>query len=335
MAWNRILVGVVASLVVAGCGSHATPTRPPHAVTKPTGPPVRAHGLLLVQLGRGPHSSEGDVYLVDAAGGQPRLLVSAVDVGEEPRWSPDGRRVLVSVMRHGEDDLRSYPVAGGSPTEVSHLRGFEYQGQWSPDGTRVAFLLQRRGSDSDLYVAPAGGGHAHLLVRNADSLAWSPDGRLLAFAPGLESKLGAGLWAVPPSGGPPRSLGGTGGDHIMWGPGHRLAYGVGTISFSSEYLLTPAGEIDVGAVGAAQFLADGTLAFGADRRIGFLRPDGTRRTAPLPDRETSLAWSRDGRYLAFASAWTGRFYVARGDGSGWRGLDSLTDVSSIAWQPRP
>ncbi len=203
----------------------------------------------------------------------------------------------------------------------------------------MAFLAQRGLSDRDLYIVPATGGRPRLVVRHADGLAWSPSGRLIAFDPGLLYPVSdLSLLAVPASGGRPRTLGtGGSGQRIEWGQRWRFLYtSTGALLPHPTYFWTPRKEQKLGLVADPQFLRDGTVAFGRGRTISFLYPRGVRRSVDLPDRADSLAWSPDGRYLAFVSTSTGTVYVARGGGGGLRVLPLNLDTSHLrifGWQP--
>ena len=336
MARRAFLLGVVLALA-AGCGSSAKRAVSTEvAVAQHQGPPVRAHGQFLVTAGGGIGVSRGKLYLVDAATGRTRLLSGEPDILETPRWSPDGTSVLSSATRHGSDDLISYPVGGGEPENLTATnRDWEFNGRWSPDGTRIAYLLERKGSDNDLYVARADGGSRRMVARHVDGFAWSPDGRRLAFAPGLARNEGR-ILTVSVRGGRAKPLGPAGnGEFIAWGPHGQLLYKNGRNSLPT-HLWGKTGDRSLGYVNA-EFLPDGTVAFGSGRWIGFVRHGTARRTTRLIDRPTSYSWSADGRYLAYVSAWSGRVYVARADGTGIHRLPARLGTSQIevfGWRPR-
>jgi Tol biopolymer transport system component len=101
-------------------------------------------------------------------------------------WSPDGRSIAFTgvLTRTGGNHLYVVPSRGGSPREVVEESAFEFAPSWSPDGSRLAF------GDFEGHVRvvrPDGSrDRAIATLSNAEffDLAWSPDGRWIAFAAG-------------------------------------------------------------------------------------------------------------------------------------------------------
>jgi Tol biopolymer transport system component/DNA-binding SARP family transcriptional activator len=82
--------------------------------------------------------SAGSIYVVDALGGSPRLLVrpSRADGWVAyPTWSPDGRSIAYA------ENWAVYvmPAGGGAPKLISD-RMPAHSLAWSPDGNRIAFV---------------------------------------------------------------------------------------------------------------------------------------------------------------------------------------------------
>jgi Tol biopolymer transport system component len=101
----------------------------------------------------------------------------------EPAFSPEGKSVVFVSQRGGNWDLWISLVAAGSPVQITDTPEVESQPDWSPDGTRMAFTRRRKdGPGQDIYLMPALGGDALLLVEQASDPSWSPDGEWIAYA---------------------------------------------------------------------------------------------------------------------------------------------------------
>ncbi|MDB5308159.1 MAG: family peptidase [Gemmataceae bacterium] len=57
-----------------------------------------------------------------------------------PRWSPDGTRILFESNRSGTSQLWVVPVEGGEPKQLTTISTGAGNGIWSPDGSHVAFV---------------------------------------------------------------------------------------------------------------------------------------------------------------------------------------------------
>ena len=99
------------------------------------------------------------VYVVDAAGGRPRLLTN----GHTPSWSRDGRTIYFSANRTGRYEVWRIPQQGGEEVQVSDIGG-EYA-LLSPDGTTVYYRGPLRGAMSgELFARPVAGPPARLSI---------------------------------------------------------------------------------------------------------------------------------------------------------------------------
>jgi dipeptidyl aminopeptidase/acylaminoacyl peptidase len=205
-------------------------------------------GRSLAYLATPAGSDKVQVMVLDRRGGNARQLTHVSgDIGEYA-WSPDGKRLALS-MRQGEAGTAPKPLVIealhfkqdedgylGSGHE-RHLYLYDIDGKrldplttdahfnedlpaWSPDGRHIAFIRthetgpDRDGREDVEVIEAAVGAVPRSLVRpfapNAQKLAWSPDGRLVAYLQGLEPKFNAymqdHLCVVPAGGGAARPL---------------------------------------------------------------------------------------------------------------------------------
>jgi dipeptidyl aminopeptidase/acylaminoacyl peptidase len=132
----------------------------------------------------------------------------ALRVPTDPRLSPDGSRVLVTVQSAApkKDGYRHalwlVPARGeGVPRQLTIGARHDRHGRFSPDGRTVAFLSDRRllveedpeapkdpkerEDGQQVHLLPLEGGEARRLTdlpRGVDGFAWSPDGTKLVVA---------------------------------------------------------------------------------------------------------------------------------------------------------
>jgi hypothetical protein len=205
-------------------------------------------GRYLAFVAKPAGSDRGQIMLLDRRGGDARQLTSVTGEIGEYAWSPDGKRLAIA-MEQGDEEKLPKPIVIDArqfkQDEDGYLRAghgrhlylFDIESKridalttdpefnedlpaWSPDGRQIAFIrTNEKGPDqdgrTDIDVIDARpGATARNVVRpyapNTQTLAWSPDGTLIAYLQGLEPKFNAyiqdRLFVVPAAGDVPRSL---------------------------------------------------------------------------------------------------------------------------------
>ncbi|MDE0472932.1 MAG: prolyl oligopeptidase family serine peptidase [Gammaproteobacteria bacterium] len=163
--------------------------------------------------------SNQDVWVVPAAGGDPRALTpNTFDWRDtEPRWSPDGTRLAFVSDRNGFNNLGVLDAATGEATMLLTEDVEHSEPRWSPDGRWISFT---RNLDYDYHIfrIPAEGGEPEQLTHatgvNGGSRAtgqtrgghlWHPDGEHIVYTHSGPSRTGD-LWIIPVDGGEPRQI---------------------------------------------------------------------------------------------------------------------------------
>jgi dipeptidyl aminopeptidase/acylaminoacyl peptidase len=177
-----------------------------------------------------------DAYAWSPDGARLVLVIGEEDdstgVAKTDSTKPKTPKPIVLDRYHFKRDVAGYLGAGRSHLYVfdvaakkaEHLAGghFDYESPaWSPDGRSIAFVSKQgtddvdRHDNSDVWVVDARAGAApRRLTTFAGSdegpLAWSPDGRHVAYLQGIDPKYSAydlkRLAVVPAAGGAPRLL---------------------------------------------------------------------------------------------------------------------------------
>jgi TolB protein len=127
---------------------------------------------------------------------------------EYPAWSPDGTRIAFMSPGSGtfgggsEYDVYVMGADGSHVRRLTDAPGPDGFPAWSPDGTTIAFSTTRDdcgngdapdcrttgdiGPYQEIWLMDADGSHQRRLSTTFGQFAdWSPDGRYLVFAPGL------------------------------------------------------------------------------------------------------------------------------------------------------
>ncbi len=240
-----------------------------------------------------------------------------------PAWSPDGGRLAYTRIVGDESALTLVVRADGTGARLVARSGWGTGGDrgpaWSPDGRQLAFALQgpprtpapasppspSASGDLHIRIASLAAGGAGTQVADGDGARWSPDGRSLAvvspgwleiIVPGHHRRLVAGaVWG------------------IAWSPdGARIAL-TAQLAGSLRTCLYVVGRDGSGLrrltgevrADSPSWSRTGQIAFATYGGIDAIGADGRHRETlvHLPGGEAhNLAWSPDGRMLAFSAA---------------------------------
>ncbi|MEO3475652.1 Tol-Pal system beta propeller repeat protein TolB [Roseomonas sp. CAU 1739] len=133
------------------------------------------------------------VVLFDINSGSQQALGNFQGMTLSPRFSPDGRSVVLSSTRGGDANIFVVDLGSRRERQLTSGGGLDVSPCFSPDGTQIVFNSDR-GGDQQLYVMDAGGGNVRRISFGNGRYAtpvWSPRGDLIAF-----TRMGRGGFAI-------------------------------------------------------------------------------------------------------------------------------------------
>jgi serine/threonine-protein kinase len=154
---------------------------------------VSANGTLVYQTGSG----GGRMLVRVDRDGVETALSNDTRTFNEPRYSPDGSRIAVSIQ-DDQEDIWIYDVVGNTSTRLT-VEGDNRAPTWTPDGRFVTFGSRGRDSVQGVFWrAVDGSTPAEMLVATPGSDypypgTWTPDGRQLVYRVIEASR---NLWAL-------------------------------------------------------------------------------------------------------------------------------------------
>ena len=102
-----------------------------------------------------------------------------------PEFSPDGRRLAVTIYDGKRSDIWVYEWGRDALTRLTFTGEANKSPVWTPDGQGITYVTQEKGGAYNLYWKRAdGAGDAQRLSENKNDQyhsSWRPDGKFLAF----------------------------------------------------------------------------------------------------------------------------------------------------------
>ena len=132
-------------------------------------------------------SGQPKVYLLQIETGQRELVGNFPGMTFAPRFSPDGQKVIMSLLRDdGNSNIFAMDLRSRSTTRLTDSTAIDTSPSYSPDGSQVVFTSDRGGGSgrSQIYVMGGDGSNPHRISFGEgvySTPVWSPRGDLIAF----------------------------------------------------------------------------------------------------------------------------------------------------------
>jgi Periplasmic component of the Tol biopolymer transport system len=260
-------------------------------------------------------SRHGQLFRINVASGQSRVIPGNIDDAVEPHWSPHGHRVAYwGIVGGARRDLWTVAASGGDPVRVTDDPYVDWNPVWSVDGRYLYFSSDRNGS-MNLWRIPIDEVSGKSLADPepvttpslySGFLSFSRDGRRLAYAQQVHN------WNMY---------------KMRFDPEKEAAEGrPEAVTRGSSEAVYP----DVSPDG--QWIAFTTRVAPEDVYVVKTDGSGLRKLTDDVYQYAIPRWSPDGRQIAFFSNRSGssQIWTIRPDGGG---LEQLTDAPSGCQTP--
>jgi serine/threonine-protein kinase len=144
-------------------------------------------------------TAKQELVSLDASGRTWLLRPAAAEYNPGVRFSPDGKRIALSLVGDDNVDVWVYDWERDAMTRLT-TNAYAWLPIWSPDGNHVAFTSGKDGGAANVYYTRADGNSEIVRLTNSEyrqiPFSFSPDGKRLAFVQfGPQTK--ADIWILP------------------------------------------------------------------------------------------------------------------------------------------
>lgn len=128
------------------------------------------------------------IYVQDRQQGSRKKVISKEGINGAPSWSPDGRRLAVTLSFEGNSDVYVLDVDSGQTRRITQSPAIDTEAVWADDDTLI-FTSDRSGGPQ-LYEVSSSGGSANRITFEGNyntSATVSSDGKSIAFVHGSDA----------------------------------------------------------------------------------------------------------------------------------------------------
>lgn len=195
MLWRRLWLAIAVSAGWSTLGvahAQAWSVEAPHGPSVPFG--ITLDEATWMSLDVSPDGATlvfdilGDLYTLPVGGGEATRITQGAAFDMQPRFSPDGKRIVFISDRDGGSQVWTIQADGSYPRAVTGDANASFSSpEWMPDGVRIVASRhddRQANTAFDLYLlALDGGAETKLVDKQKDALgaAVSPEGRWIYF----------------------------------------------------------------------------------------------------------------------------------------------------------
>ncbi|MCO5064721.1 MAG: Tol-Pal system beta propeller repeat protein TolB [Rhizobiaceae bacterium] len=148
-------------------------------------------------------SGQPQVYLLQIETGQRELVGNFPGMTFAPRFSPDGQKVIMSLLRDdGNSNIFAMDLRSRNTTRLTNTNAIDTSPSYSPDGSKVVFTSDRGGQPQIYAMGADGSGQTRISFGGGSysTPVWSPRGDLIAFTKQVGGEFQIGVMKTDGSG---------------------------------------------------------------------------------------------------------------------------------------
>lgn len=137
------------------------------------------------------------IYLLDLNSGQQEVIGSFKGLNSAPRFSPDGKKLLMTLTKDedGNSEIYEMTLRNKKLKKLTFSPAIDTSASYSPDGEKIVFNSDRHGRPN-LFIMDADGNNIKRLTYGEGRYfapVWSPRGDVIAFVKQMGTKFHIGV----------------------------------------------------------------------------------------------------------------------------------------------